>query len=414
VEGPTPLITRVDEIEWESRLATRTQRMQSSVIRELLKFTVRPEIISFAGGLPAPEFFPVREFQEACRYVLEVSGPAALQYSPTEGYGPLKEYLGEAMSKYGIQVETDNILMVHGSQQGLDLIGKLFVDTDACVLTSRPTYLGGLQAWNAYEAQYCTVPMDEDGMIVEEIPAMLRSGEKPRFVYVLPNFHNPAGTTLSLERREQLAEIAREYDLIIVEDDPYGELRFEGDDITPLWRLAPERTLYLSTFSKTLAPGIRLAWIVAPKAIIGRLVQAKQGADLHTGTFLQMVANDICQRGILRQHVRRLRAAYRARRDAMVEAMEEHFPAGAAWTVPQGGLFLWVRTPEPILTREFLLKAVQSNVAFVPGFAFYPGEVGGEHSMRLNFSYSCEDVIHEGIARLGRSMKEELVRAKPA
>ncbi len=414
MEGSPPLITRVEEIEWESRLAARTQRMQSSVIRELLKLTVRPEIISFAGGLPAPEFFPVREFQEACRYVLEVSGPAALQYSPTEGYVPLKEYLGEAMSKYGIQVETDNILMVHGSQQGLDLIGKLFVDTDACVLTSRPTYLGGLQAWNAYEAQYCTVPMDEDGMIVEEIPGLLRPGDKPRFVYVLPNFHNPAGTTLSLERRQRLAEIAREHDLIIVEDDPYGELRFEGDDITPLWRLAPERTLYLSTFSKTLAPGIRLAWIVAPKSIIGRLVQAKQGADLHTGTFLQMVANDICQRGILRQHVRRLRAAYRARRDAMVEAMEEHFPEGAAWTVPQGGLFLWVRTPEPIHTREFLLKAVESKVAFVPGFAFYPGEVGGEHSMRLNFSYSCEEVINEGIARLGRSMKEELVRAKLA
>jgi 2-aminoadipate transaminase len=193
----------MEEIEWESRFAARTKRMQSSVIRELLKLTVQPEIISFAGGLPAPEFFPVREFQEACRYVLDVSGPAALQYSPSEGYVPLKEFLGEAMSKYGIQVEIENILLVHGSQQGLDLIGKLFVDTDACILTSRPTYLGGLQAWNAYEAQYCTVPMDEDGMIVEEIPGVLRSGTKPRFVYVLPNFHNPAGTTLSLERRQR-------------------------------------------------------------------------------------------------------------------------------------------------------------------------------------------------------------------
>ena len=414
MEGSRPLITRVEEIEWESRFAARTKRMQSSVIRELLKLTVQPEIISFAGGLPAPEFFPVREFQEACRYVLDVSGPAALQYSPSEGYVPLKEFLGEAMSKYGIQVEIENIILVHGSQQGLDLIGKLFVDTDACILTSRPTYLGGLQAWNAYEAQYCTVPMDEDGMIVEEIPGLLRSGTKPRFVYVLPNFHNPAGTTLSLERRQRLAEIAREHDLIIVEDDPYGELRFEGDDITPLWRMAPERTLYLSTFSKTLAPGIRLAWVVAPKAIIGRLVQAKQGADLHTGTFIQMVANDICQRGILRQHVRRLRSAYRARRDAMVEAMEEHFPPGTAWTVPQGGLFLWVRTPERINTREFLLQAVEAKVAFVPGFAFYPGEEGGEHSMRLNFSYSNEDVINEGIARLGRAMKKELAGARPA
>jgi 2-aminoadipate transaminase len=408
------LITKVEDIGWESRLAARTRRMQSSVIRELLKLTVQPEIISFAGGLPAPEFFPVREFQEACHFVLETNGPAALQYSPTEGHRPLKEYLAEAMSKYGIQVELDNILLVHGSQQGLDLIGKLFIDTDACILTSRPTYLGALQAWNAYEAQYCTVPMDDDGMLVDEIPGLLRAGNIPRLVYVLPNFHNPAGTTLSFERRKRLAEIAREHDLIIVEDDPYGELRFEGEDITPLWTLAPERTLYLSTFSKTLAPGIRLAWVVAPKTIIGRLVQAKQGADLHTGTFLQMVANDICQRGFVRQHVRRLRAAYRARRDAMVEAMEEHFPEGAAWTVPQGGLFLWVRAPGAINTREFLKRAVQSKVAYVPGFAFYPGEEGGEHTMRMNFSYSSEEVINEGIARLGRAMKEELANRRGA
>jgi 2-aminoadipate transaminase len=408
VEGSSPLITRVEDIGWDARLAARTRRMQSSVIRELLKLTVQPEIISFAGGLPAPEFFPVREFQEACRYVLETAGPAALQYSPTEGNRPLKEYLAEAMSKYGIQVEIENIILVHGSQQGLDLIGKLFIDTDACILTSRPTYLGALQAWNAYEASYCTVPMDDDGMLVDEIPALLGRGNHPRLVYVLPNFHNPAGTTLSLERRVRLAEIAREHDLVIVEDDPYGELRFEGEDITPLWRLAPERTLYLSTFSKTLAPGIRLAWVVAPKPIIGRLVQAKQGADLHTGTFLQMVAADICQRGILRQHVRSLRSAYCARRDAMVEAMEEHFPEGTAWTVPQGGLFLWVRTPDQIRTKEFLEKAVQFNVAYVPGFAFYPGEEGGDHSMRMNFSYCREEVINEGIARLGRAMKEEL------
>jgi 2-aminoadipate transaminase len=414
VEGSAPLITKVEDIGWESRLAARTRRMQSSVIRELLKLTVQPEIISFAGGLPAPEFFPVREFQEACHFVLETNGPAALQYSPTEGHRPLKEYLAEAMSKYGIQVELDNILLVHGSQQGLDLIGKLFIDTDACILTSRPTYLGALQAWNAYEAQYCTVPMDDDGMLVDEIPGLLRAGNIPRLVYVLPNFHNPAGTTLSFERRKRLAEIAREHDLIIVEDDPYGELRFEGEDITPLWTLAPERTLYLSTFSKTLAPGIRLAWVVAPKTIIGRLVQAKQGADLHTGTFLQMVANDICQRGFVRQHVRRLRAAYRARRDAMVEAMEEHFPEGAAWTVPQGGLFLWVRAPGAINTREFLKRAVQSKVAYVPGFAFYPGEEGGEHTMRMNFSYSSEEVINEGIARLGRAMKEELANRRGA
>jgi 2-aminoadipate transaminase len=403
-----PFITQVEDIGWEKRLARRAQRMQSSVIRELLKLTMQPEIISFAGGLPAPEFFPIREVEEACHHILAHQGQMALQYSPTEGYTPLKEYLAETLSRYGILVEIDNILPVHGSQQGLDLIGKLFVDPDTCIVASRPTYMGALQAWNAYEAQYSSVPMDEDGMIVDRLPALLEKTPRPRFVYVLPNFHNPAGTTLSLERREQLAELAREYDLVIVEDDPYGELRYEGEDITPIWRLAPERTLYLSTFSKTLAPGFRLAWIVAPKPIIARLVQAKQGADLHTSTFVQMVANDICQRGFLRQHVRALRRVYRQRRDVMIDALTEYMPDSASWTKPLGGLFLWLRTSDRIDTREFLKKAAAAKVAYVPGFAFYPLEDGGYHTMRLNFSYASEEMIVEGIRRLGTAMKEEL------
>ncbi|MCJ7512026.1 MAG: PLP-dependent aminotransferase family protein [Anaerolineales bacterium] len=407
-----PIIRSVENIDWESRLAERTRRMQSSVIREMLKFTTQPEVISFAGGLPAPELFPVREFQEACRYVLETAGPASLQYSPTEGFMPLKEYLAEAMSRYGILVEVENILLVNGSQQGLDLIGKLFVDPDACVVCSRPTYLGALQAWNAYQAEYCTVPMDENGSLIDELEKLLKQGTRPRFIYELPNFHNPAGNTLILERRQHLARLAREYDLVLIEDDPYGELRFEGEDITPIFRLAPERTIYLSTFSKTLAPGIRLAWITAPKPIIQRLVQAKQGADLHTGTFVQMVANDICQRGILRQHVRRLRQVYRQRRDAMMDAIAEHFPQEVTYTKPLGGLFLWARAPEAINTRDFLLKAVEAKVAYVPGFAFYPGEQGGEHSMRLNFSNASIEMINEGIFRLGRAMKEELLRSR--
>ncbi len=404
------IITKVEDIGWEPRLARRMQRMKSSIIRELLKFTVQPDIISFAGGLPAPDFFPLREFEEACHYILQNDGAAALQYSPTEGHAPLKQYLADTMSRYGIFVEPDNILMVSGSQQGLDLIGKLFVDPESCVITSRPTYLGALQAWDAYEARYCTVPMDESGMLVEEIPGLLKDGVRPKLIYVLPNFHNPAGTTLSQARREELVAIAREHDLILVEDDPYGELRFEGEDLTPVFRMAPERTIYLSTFSKTLAPGIRLAWVVAPKPLIHRLVQAKQGADLHTGTFVQMVANDICQRGILRQHVKTLRRVYHQRRDAMVEAMAEHFPEGVSWTVPQGGLFLWVRTSDAINTADFLKKAVAEKVAYVPGFAFYPGEKGGEHCMRMNFSYSNEETINEGIARLGRALKKELAK----
>ncbi len=402
------IITQVEDIGWDAMLAERTQRMSSSVIRELLKFTQQPDIISFAGGLPAPEFFPIREFKEACHYVLENEGTVALQYSPTEGYWPLKEYLAETMSKYGILVEPENILMVSGSQQGLDLLGKLFIDRDACIICSRPTYLGALQAWNAYEVRYESVPLDDEGMVVEDILPIIEAGNRPRFVYVLPNFHNPAGTTLSAERRERLVEIARQYDLVIIEDDPYGELRYEGEDLTPIFRLAPERTIYLSTFSKTLAPGIRLAWVTAPKPMISRLVMAKQGADLHTGTFVQMVANDICQRGFVRQHVKRLRNVYRQRRDTMLDAIAEHWPEEVRYTRPQGGLFLWARLPEKIDTKVLLKKAVEEKVAYVPGFAFYPYEAGGHHSMRLNFSNATEEMINEGIYRLGLAIKKEL------
>jgi 2-aminoadipate transaminase len=403
-------IREVKDIGWHSRLAERTARMKSSVIRELLKFTMLPDIISFAGGLPAPELFPIREVEEACHHILQTQGEVALQYSPTEGYMPLKEWLAETMSKYGIWVETSNILMVSGSQQALDLIGKLFVDPDACVITSAPTYLGALQAWNAYQARYQTVPLDDDGMCVDQLEDLLDCGARPCFVYVLPNFHNPAGTTLSLARRERLAEIARKHDLVLIEDDPYGELRYEGEDIMPLFRLAPERTIYMSTFSKTLAPGLRLAWVVAPKPIIASLVQAKQGADLHTSTFVQMVANDICQRGILRQHVKRMRKFYRERRDTMLDALEEHWPEETSWTRPEGGLFLWARVPESINTREFLEKAVEAKVAYVPGFAFYPGEAGGDHAMRLNFSNASVEMINKGIYRLGSALKKALLR----
>ncbi len=404
------IIREVDHIEWGPRLAHRTTRMKSSVIRELLKFTQLPEVISFAGGLPAPELFPVREFEEACRHILRNEGEIALQYGPTEGYPPLKQWLADTMSKYGIWVELDNILLTSGSQQALDLLGKVFVEPGACLMTSAPTYLGALQAWNAYEGEYCTVPLDDDGMRVEELPAILEKEGCPRFLYVLPNFHNPAGTTLPPERREQLAKIARQYDLILIEDDPYGELRFEGDYLTPLFCLAPERTIYLSTFSKTLAPGIRLGWIVAPKSIISRLVQAKQGADLHTSTFVQMIANDICQRGILRQHVKRLRKDYKKRRDTMLEALEEHWPQECSWTHPQGGLFLWARVPEKLNTKDMLDKAVEHKVAYVPGFAFYPTEGDGLNTMRLNFSNSTVEQINEGIYRLGKVIKEEIAR----
>ncbi len=397
-------------LDWEPYLATRTLGMQSSAIRELLKLTQQPDIISFAGGLPAPDFFPLREVEEACRYIVHEDGVRALQYSATEGYPPLKEFLADAMHKYGVPASPDNVLLTNGSQQALDLIGKIFIDPGDYVLTGRPTYLGAIQAWNAYQARYHTVRLDDGGMVVDEIEhayekVLSDSGKPPRFIYVLPNFHNPAGTTLTQERREQLADVATKLNLPVVEDDPYGQLRYEGEDLPPICTFIPERTIYLGTFSKTLAPGLRLGWIVCPEVLMRRFVQAKQGSDLHTGTFVQYVANDICQRGFLKQHVRQLREEYKARRDTMLEALAEFWPDGCCWTRPEGGLFLWAQIPGGIDTQDFLTQAVEEKVAYVPGVHFYPNQDGGFDAMRLNFSYSSPDAIVEGMRRLGTALK---------
>jgi 2-aminoadipate transaminase len=381
--------------------------MQSSAIRELLKLTQLPDVISFAGGLPAPELFPVREIEEACSYLLRHEPKHALQYSTTEGHPPLREFLAESMSKYGIYHGPDNILITTGSQQALDLIGKLFIDPGAHVLTGRPTYLGAIQAWRAYEAEFATVPLDDEGMRVDLLEDVLRTTDV-RFVYVLPNFHNPAGTTLPEARRRQLVEIARKHDLIIVEDDPYGALRYEGEDIIPIAALAPERTIYLGTFSKTLCPGLRIGWVVAPAAIRQRLVQAKQGADLHTSTFDQMIANDIAQRGILKVHVRQIRQTYSERMHTMLDSLDEFWPDGSSWTRPQGGLFLWARVPESLDSNAFLNTALERKVAFVPGSNFYPTSDGGHNAMRLNFSNAKPEMIVEGVRRLGLALRDAL------
>jgi 2-aminoadipate transaminase len=394
--------------DWNEVLADRTTRMQSSVIRELLKFTMLPDVISFAGGLPAPAAFPVRDFGDACRWILSHDAKHALQYGPTEGYPPLKDYLIETMAKYEIPAVRENILFTNGSQQALDFIGRVFINEGDKIITGRPTYLGAIQAWNVYGPDYVTVPLDDDGMRMDELEKALVANPGVKFIYVLPNFHNPAGTTLPLERRYRLVELAVEHGAFIVEDDPYGELRYEGVDITPIFAMHKENTIYLSTFSKTLAPGLRLGWIVAPEQIVKRFIQAKQGADLHTSTLVQYLAYDICQRGLIRAHVRKIRRIYRERRDAMLRAMEEHFPPGVTWTRPQGGLFLWARMPDCLDAEKLLEVAVEEKVAFVPGKAFYPSGSDGRCCMRLNFSYSPPDIIEEGIQRLGRAIKRML------
>ncbi len=388
---------------WEAMYASRMHRVRSSIIRELLKFAIQPDVISFAGGLPAPEFFPIREVREACEYILTHNGQLALQYGPTEGHPELRAILAEKMRKYGVPAEEENILITSGSQQALDLIGKVFIDPGDYILTSEPTYVGAIQAWVSYGARFLTVPMDDDGMLIEPMEEILQR-HRVKFIYVLPNFHNPAGVTLSEERRYQIVELAARYGVFIVEDDPYGEIRFEGRDLVPLITLHKENVLYLCTLSKTLAPGLRIGWITAPSRVITKLVQAKQGADLHTSTFTQYVAADILGRGLLRQHVRKLRRVYKERRDAMLAAIEEFFPPGVKWTRPQGGLFLWVTMPEKVDSEELFKRAVEEKVAFVPGFAFYPNG-GGRNAMRLNFSNQPPERIREGIRRLANAIK---------
>jgi 2-aminoadipate transaminase len=410
---------------WKSRYAQRNQRMGRSIIRELLKFTQQPDIISFAGGLPAPELFPKEEAREAACRLITDHGEKALQYGPTEGLLPLRRWLSERMVRYGIQAEADNVFITTGSQQALDLIGKLLINPGDQILVEEPTYLGALQAWNAYQAEYAGVPIDDNGLQTDKLEEALRVG--PKFMYILPNFQNPAGTTLSLDRRLELVRLANKYGIPIVEDDPYGALRFEGEHLPPLVALDADyqanaglngrgfmegNVIYLGTFSKTLAPGLRLGWVVAPVEVIDRLVMAKQGTDLQTSTFDQMLAWEMLKTGFLDDHIKRIRKVYGERRNVMLAAMERYFPEGCTWTQPQGGLFLWARMPEWIDTEALLEEAVEAKVAFVPGFAFYTNLLQGRNTMRLNFSNAQPEQIDEGIRRLGLLLQAKVAEHK--
>jgi len=390
--------------------------MGSSAVRELLKLTEKPDLISFGGGLPAPDVFPVDEIADACQRVLRDMGARALQYGTTEGYLPLREMIARHTRRYGINVTPDNILITSGSQQALDLLGKIFINRGDRILLESPTYLGAIQAWNAYGAEYVPVASDKNGMITEALDERLRTG--PKFIYVLPNFQNPTGVTLSLERRHHLVELADRYGVPIIEDDPYGQLRYEGEHLPAVvvidgeYRGSPENpysgnVIYLSTFSKTLAPGLRLAWVIAPQEVIRKLVQAKQGADLHTATFNQIVAYEVAKGGFLDRHVHMIRRIYKERRDAMLAAMDSYFPPGIDWTQPQGGLFLWGTLPEDMRSADVLEIAIKQKVAFVPGGPFYPCG-GGHNTMRLNFSYATPETIREGILRMGKAIRQSM------
>ncbi|MFZ3266587.1 MAG: PLP-dependent aminotransferase family protein [Terriglobales bacterium] len=410
---------------WTSRYAQRIKHVHSSAIRELLKITQNPQIISFAGGLPAPDVFPVERFREACSKVLSSQAKQALQYGATEGYEPLREMIARHTSRYGIKAKPEHVMITSGSQQALDLIGKLLINSGDRVLIEAPTYLGALQAFNVYGAEYVCVPNDNDGLRTDLLEEPLRSG--PKFMYVLPNFQNPGGTTLSEGRRHELVLLAERYGIPIIEDDPYGQLRYEGAHLPPLVVLDRENlrrddgysignVIYLSTFSKTLSPGLRMGWIVAPPEVITKLVQLKQGADLHTSTFGQMVAYEVARDGFLDEHIKLIRRVYGERRDVMLHALEEFCPPEVTWTHPLGGLFLWVTLPAGMDSHQLFDAALKENVAFVPGDSFYGGNgyaSEGRSHFRLNFSNAQPEQIREGIRRLSVAIRNQLAGLQP-
>ncbi len=391
----------------EIRFARRMSAVKPSTIREILKVTEQADIISFAGGLPAPELFPVAQVSAACERVLREGGPGALQYGPSEGFAPLRECFAEESRKRGIQCTADDILITTGSQQPLDLVSKIFLDAGDCVLTESPTYMAALQAFQTYEARFAAAPTDENGLIPEALPALVER-ERPRFLYTIPSFQNPTGVTMTAERRRKVYEIAKRYGLIVLEDDPYGALRYAGKHIAPIKSLDTEGlVIYLSTVSKTIAPGLRLGWVVASEQIRKKLIIVKQAADLHTSSLDQRVAHRYLTDFDSDAHVERIRQSYGERFSVMDAALRETMPKGFTWTHPEGGMFLWVTCPEGIDTSEMMLEALKCKVLFVPGRDFFP-DASGKRYMRLNFSNASPDKIREGIGRLAKVCHEAI------
>ncbi len=388
-----------------TRFARRLDGMKASEIRELLKITQRPEVISFAGGLPAPESFPIEELKAVVADVLDREGAQALQYSTTEGHPGLRAQIAVRMSAgLGVECTAAQVLVTSGSQQGLDLTGKLFLDEGDEVLCESPTYIGAINAFRAYQPRFVEVATDDEGMVPEDLERCAAAG-RAKFVYVIPSFQNPTGRTWSVERRRALLDVAGRHGLVVIEDDHYGRLCYEGE--TPPALAAMTRdvpVVYLGTFSKIFCPGMRIGWLVAPRDIHEKYVLAKQGLDLNTSTLGQHQLLAYLERFDLDAAIARIRDLYRRRRDVMLRALESEFPPGVSWTHPRGGLFLWVTLPADVSARDALVRALEQDVAFVPGGSFFPNG-GHENTLRLNFSNMPEARITEGIARLGAVLR---------
>lgn len=386
------------------RFSERAEQLQSSVIRDILKVTVRPEIISFAGGLPSPETFPVERMRQAYDAVLSRTGKVALQYGPSDGYEPLREWIANDLSIDGARILPEQVLMVSGSQQGLDLLGKVLVDENSRVLVETPSYLGALQAFSVYRPEFVSVPSDEDGVLPDEVPAR---ADGARLLYALPNFQNPTGRTLSLERRMTLVDTCARLGLPLIEDDPYGALSYRGEPLPKMLTMNPGGVVYMGSFSKVLTPGIRLGYIVAPVPLARKLEQAKQAADLHTAQLTQMVVHEVIKDGFLKEHIPTIRVLYAKQCDAMLSALGEFFPAQVHWTKPEGGMFIWVTLPQHIDSMQLLQDAIEQHVAFVPGAPFY-ANAPQTNTLRLSFVTVSPERIREGMAILGRLIAERL------
>lgn len=382
-------------------------------MRDLMAITARPEVISLAGGLPDTSTFPPATFAAQMTRIAQESAAEALQYGPTEGFDETKSAIRMVMEAEGMSPEPEDIIVTTGGQQALDLIAKTLVDPGDVVVCEAPTYPGAVPVFCSYEAETQQVPMDDEGMRVDELKELCdrlaSEGRKPKFIYSVPSFQNPAGVTLSLERRRRLVELAREREILVVEDNPYGLLRYEGEPQPPLYQLdGGDYVIYVGTLSKILSPGIRIGWAVAPPPVMEKIALGKQATDLCTSTLSQYFALEYFGGGRWREYVDSLREIYRARRDAMLEALERHFPPQTAWTQPGGGLFVWATLPDYIDTSDLLAKALRENVAFVPGAAAYVDGHRGSNSMRLNFSASTEDEIREGVRRIGAVVSEQV------
>ncbi len=405
--------TRTRDLErYAGLFAERTRVMRSSAMRDLMAVTARPDVISLAGGLPDTSTFPPQTFAAQMTRIAQESAAEALQYGPTEGFEETVDCIAQVMAAEGMLPDPEDVIVTTGGQQAIDLISKTLVDPGDVVICEAPTYPGAVPVFCSYQADTVQIECDEDGMRIDELEVALgrldSEGRRPKFVYSVPSFQNPAGVTMSLERRRRLVELAQRRELLVVEDNPYGLLRFGGEPLPPLYQLdGGDFVIYIGTFSKILSPGIRLGWMVAPPPVMEKVVLGKQASDLCTSTLTQYFVREYFADGNWREYIASLVEIYRARRDAMLEALRQHFPAEATWTEPEGGLFIWATLPEYIDTEDLLAKALREDVAFVPGRAAYV-DGRGRSSMRLNFSGANEDEIREGIRRIGKVVSEQL------